>query len=92
MRQAAPEIYEDYVGDTATGEAVRFFSESVPALAVPWMVPEKAMINLGSNFISRNASRIPFGSKISSGLEKGESYVRQAFDFARQNPRTYLGT
>ena len=28
MRQAAPEIYEDYVGDTATGEAVRFFSES----------------------------------------------------------------
>ena len=92
MRQAVPDIYEDYVGNTAFGEGARFFSESVPSLAVPWLVPEKAMINLGSNFISKNASNIPFGSKVSSGLEKGESYVRQAFDFARSNPKTFLST
>lgn len=92
MRQAAPDMYEDYVGSTGVGEGVRFFTESVPALAVPWLVPEKAMINLGSNFISKNASRIPFGSRISSGLEKGEGYVTKAFDFARNNPKTYLGT
>lgn len=92
MRQVNPEMYEQIVGDTTGGEAVRFFTESVPGLAVPWMVPEKAMINLGSDFISKNAARIPFGTKISSGLEKGEGYVREAFDFARQNPRTYLGT
>ncbi len=92
LRQVNPEMYEQIVGDTTAGAAVKFFTESVPGLAVPWMVPEKAMINLGSDFISRNASRIPFGTKISSGLEKGEGYVREAFDFARQNPRTYLST
>ena len=88
-RMMAPETELPYADKSGAAVAGEIFGGSVPGLSIPWLAKDSA-ISLGSNFIGNNLKNMPFAQPISTGLARGEQFLTQGFQSARNQPLSYV--
>jgi len=90
-RMMAPELDLPYADKSGLAVAGEITGGSTPGLSLPWLAADST-ISLGSNFIGKNLRNMPFAQPISEGLVRGERYVTEGLEAARNNPLGYLLT
>jgi hypothetical protein len=90
-RMMAPELDLPYADKSGLAVAGEITGGSTPGLSLPWLAADST-ISLGSNFIGKNLRNMPYAQPITEGLARGERYVTEGLEAARNNPLGYLVT
>ena len=88
-RMAAPDTEIPYAEKSGLAVAGEIVGGSAQGLSIPWLAQDSA-ISLGSQFIRNNLQRLPLSAPVANTLARGERFLDEGFQAARNSPKSYL--
>ena len=88
-RMAAPDTEIPYAEKSGLAVAGEIVGGSAQGLSIPWLAQDSA-ISLGSQFIRNNLQRLPLSAPVANTLARGEKFLDEGFQAARNSPKSYL--
>ena len=88
-RMAAPDTEIPYAEKSGLATAGGIVGGSAQGLSIPWLAKDSA-ISLGSEFIRNNLQKLPLSAPVANTLARGERFLDEGFQAARNAPRSYL--